>query len=166
MVRQARKWLGRDAEREVLLRLENELFPWLGSRPIAAIEASELLEALSGGNIEDARQKRGRPKSLLLRTSQPRSRLAGSFVRECKRPNAARDRGGAVHAQRWCSTELRGVPGAIRPSFSLICCSCSSSLFIFQYQSTTTLNMRKRTIQIAIATNGPTRSCTFDAPAI
>lgn len=31
---------------KVLLRLENELFPWLGSRPIAAIEAVELLESV------------------------------------------------------------------------------------------------------------------------
>jgi len=31
---------------KVLLRLENELFPWLGSRPIASIEPSELLEPL------------------------------------------------------------------------------------------------------------------------
>jgi integrase len=30
----------------VLLRLENDLFPWLGSRPIAAIEADELLETI------------------------------------------------------------------------------------------------------------------------
>ena len=27
----------------VLLRLENDLFPWLGSRPVASIEADELL---------------------------------------------------------------------------------------------------------------------------
>jgi integrase len=31
---------------KVLLRLENELFPWLGSRPIASIEAVELLESI------------------------------------------------------------------------------------------------------------------------
>jgi hypothetical protein len=31
---------------KVLLRLENDLFPWLGSRPVAAIDASELLETI------------------------------------------------------------------------------------------------------------------------
>jgi integrase len=31
---------------KVLLRLENELFPWLGSRPISSIEAVELLESV------------------------------------------------------------------------------------------------------------------------
>jgi integrase len=31
---------------KVLLRLENNLFPWLGSRPIAALEADELLETI------------------------------------------------------------------------------------------------------------------------
>jgi hypothetical protein len=31
---------------KVLLRLENELLPWLGSRPIASIEAVELLESI------------------------------------------------------------------------------------------------------------------------
>jgi integrase len=30
----------------VLLRLENDLFPWLGSRPIVSIEADELLETI------------------------------------------------------------------------------------------------------------------------
>jgi len=31
---------------KVLLRLENDVFPWLGSRPIASIEAVELLETI------------------------------------------------------------------------------------------------------------------------
>ena len=31
---------------KVLLRLENDIFPWLGSRPIASIEADELLAAI------------------------------------------------------------------------------------------------------------------------
>jgi integrase len=31
---------------KVLLRLENDVFPWLGSRPIALIEADELLETI------------------------------------------------------------------------------------------------------------------------
>ena len=31
---------------KVLLRLENDIFPWLGSRPIGAIEAPELLETV------------------------------------------------------------------------------------------------------------------------
>ena len=31
---------------KVLLRLENNIYPWLGNRPIAAIEADELLEVL------------------------------------------------------------------------------------------------------------------------
>ena len=31
---------------KVLLRLENDVFPWLGSRPVAAIEADELLETI------------------------------------------------------------------------------------------------------------------------
>lgn len=31
---------------KVLLRIENDLFPWLGRRPIAAIEADELLDAI------------------------------------------------------------------------------------------------------------------------
>jgi hypothetical protein len=30
----------------VLLRMENDLFPWLGSRPIVSIEADELLETI------------------------------------------------------------------------------------------------------------------------
>ncbi len=31
---------------KVLLRLDNDIFPWLGARPIASIEADELLEAI------------------------------------------------------------------------------------------------------------------------
>jgi integrase len=31
---------------KVLLRLENNLFPWLGCRPISGLEADEILEAL------------------------------------------------------------------------------------------------------------------------
>jgi hypothetical protein len=40
----------------VLLRLENELFPWLGSRPIASIEAVELLESIRRTEERGARE--------------------------------------------------------------------------------------------------------------
>jgi|SRR5579859_1798697 len=43
---------------KVLLRLENDVFPWLGSRPIASLEADELLETIrrteSRGALETA----------------------------------------------------------------------------------------------------------------
>jgi integrase len=41
---------------KVLLRLENELFPWLGSRPIASIEAVELLESIRRTEDRGARE--------------------------------------------------------------------------------------------------------------
>jgi integrase len=49
----AREWLSKFSWRwaeshssKVILRIENDLFPWLRSRPITAIEADELLETL------------------------------------------------------------------------------------------------------------------------
>ncbi|MGO9935944.1 MAG: tyrosine-type recombinase/integrase [Steroidobacteraceae bacterium] len=49
----AREWLlkfstgwAESHSSRVLLRLENDLFPWLGSRPITAIEADELLDTI------------------------------------------------------------------------------------------------------------------------
>ena len=49
----AREWiakhspiLARSHTSKVVLRLENDIFPWLGSRPISKIEAPELLETL------------------------------------------------------------------------------------------------------------------------
>jgi integrase len=41
---------------KVLLRLENELLPWLGSRPIASIEAVELLESVRRTEARGARE--------------------------------------------------------------------------------------------------------------
>ena len=41
---------------KVLLRLENELLPWLGSRPIALIEAVELLESIRRTEARGARE--------------------------------------------------------------------------------------------------------------
>jgi Arm DNA-binding domain len=41
---------------KVLLRLENELLPWLGSRPIASIEAVELLESIRRTEARGARE--------------------------------------------------------------------------------------------------------------
>jgi hypothetical protein len=49
----AREWFVKFSSRwavshsaKVLLRLENDLFPWLGSRPVASIEADELLATI------------------------------------------------------------------------------------------------------------------------
>ncbi len=49
----AREWFSKFApgwadshSSKVLLRLENDLFPWLGPRPVAAIEADELLQVI------------------------------------------------------------------------------------------------------------------------
>ncbi|HYW02739.1 MAG TPA: integrase arm-type DNA-binding domain-containing protein [Gammaproteobacteria bacterium] len=44
------KWTSRHADR-VLSRLKNEVFPWIGSRPVSEIEAPELLRCLR--RIED-----------------------------------------------------------------------------------------------------------------
>jgi hypothetical protein len=48
---------------KVLLRLENDIYPWLGSRPIAAIEADELLQVLrrveARGALDTAHRCRG-----------------------------------------------------------------------------------------------------------
>ncbi len=48
---------------KVLLRLENDVYPWLGSRPIAAIEADELLQVLrrieARGALDTAHRCRG-----------------------------------------------------------------------------------------------------------
>jgi integrase len=41
---------------KVLLRLENELLPWLGSRPISSIEAIELLESIRRTEARGARE--------------------------------------------------------------------------------------------------------------
>ena len=41
---------------KVLLRLENELLPWLGSRPISSIEAVELLESIRRTEARGARE--------------------------------------------------------------------------------------------------------------
>src|SRR3984957_1412953 len=41
---------------KVLLRLENDVFPWLGSRPIASIEADELLETIRRTEDRGARE--------------------------------------------------------------------------------------------------------------
>jgi len=41
---------------KVLLRLENELLPWVGSRPIASIEAVELLESIRRTEARGARE--------------------------------------------------------------------------------------------------------------
>jgi integrase len=44
-LKHANGWAASHSSR-VLLRLENDLFPWLGSRPVAAIDAGELLETV------------------------------------------------------------------------------------------------------------------------
>ena len=44
--KQATKWVKDHADR-TMLRLENDIFPWLGKRPIADVTAKELLGAVS-----------------------------------------------------------------------------------------------------------------------
>ena len=60
-----RKWAEIHSEK-VLLRLENDLFPWLGSRLVASIDASELLEAIrrieSRGALDAAHRCLGYPE--------------------------------------------------------------------------------------------------------
>ncbi len=66
----AREWFAKHSStwaeghsKKVLLRLENDLFPWLGSKPIASIEADVLLEALrrieARGALDTAHRCRG-----------------------------------------------------------------------------------------------------------
>lgn len=56
------RWAETHGEK-VLLRLENDLFPWLGSRPISGIEADELLSILrrieARGALDSAHRCRG-----------------------------------------------------------------------------------------------------------
>jgi hypothetical protein len=72
----AREWFLKHSARwaeshscKVLLRLESDLFPWLGHRPVSAIEATELLETIrrlpgmSSSGFSRVAGKRSLPKA-------------------------------------------------------------------------------------------------------
>jgi integrase len=99
----AREWYGRFSPgwaptyaAKVLGRLEKDVFPWLGRRPIAEIEAPELLETLrrieSRGAVETTRRQRqiiGQIFRYAIATARakrdPAADLRGAFAPPAKR---------------------------------------------------------------------------------
>ena len=80
---------------KVLLRMENDLFPWLRSRPISAIEADELLETLrrieARGALDSAHRCLGYCSQIFDMRSRPDERGANPrliFVVRYRRPKA------------------------------------------------------------------------------